>query len=322
MNLKMKNQQIASIFYEIADILEMQNVQWKPRAYRQAAQSIDSLKEDVEEIYKKGGTKKLEEIPNIGEALAKKIEEFINAGRIKEYERIIKTMPRHIRELMKVPGLGPKKIQKLHDALKISTIEQLERAAKAHKIAPLAGFGEESEKDILEAIPLSKQVQSRIPLKDAEKAAEKIIARLKKIKELEEIMAAGSVRRKKPFVRDLDILASSKKPEKIINTFASLPEIKKVMAKGSTKAAVVLKSGINADIRVLKPESWGAGLLYFTGSKNYNINMRKIAIKKGYKLSEYGLFDKKTGKIIAGRTEKEIANKLGIKLPKPEDREV
>ncbi|MCX8158809.1 MAG: helix-hairpin-helix domain-containing protein [Candidatus Pacearchaeota archaeon] len=317
-----KNSEIAKIFYEIADILEMQNVQWKPRAYRQAAQSIESLKEDVEKLYQKGNIEKLEQIPNIGEALAKKIVEYLKTGKIKEHKKLLKSIPKHTRELMQIPGLGAKKIKKLHDILKISTINQLEKAAREHKIRNLFGFGEKSEKDILEAIELSKISKDRIPLKEAQKEAKKIINQLKKLKNIEKIEAAGSIRRKKPFIRDIDILVSSNNPEKVINAFVKLKNLKKILGKGATKATIILKSGIQADIRVINPKSWGAGLLYFTGNKNYNIMIRKIAIKKGFKLSEYGLFDKKTGKMIAGKTEKEIAKKLNIKLPKPENREI
>lgn len=317
-----KNSEIAVIFYEMADILEMQQVAWKPIAYRNAARAIESLKEPIEDIYNKGNVKALEALPNIGEALAKKIEEYIKTGKIKEYERLLATIPRHMRELMKIQGLGAKRIQKLHDSLKITNVKQLEQAARQHKIAKIEGFGQKSEQDILEAIQLAQQSQGRIPLSQAQVAANSIISKLKKLKAIKQIEAAGSVRRRKTFVRDLDILASSSQPEKVTEAFAKLPEVQKILAKGPTKATVILKSGIQADIRVLKPESWGAGLFYFTGSKNYNIAMRKIAIKKGMKLSEYGLFDKKTNKMLAGRTEKEITDKLGVKLPKPEDREM
>jgi len=317
-----KNQEIAVIFYEMADILEMQNVSWKPIAYRNAARTIESLKEDVEDIYRKGGTEKLEALANIGKALAKKIEEYIKTRKIQEYQKLLKTIPKHLANLMKIPGLGAKRINKLNQILKISTISQLEKAAKAHKIAKIEGFGIKSEQDILEAIELAKQEKGRIPLSEAESAADAIIRQLKKLKAIEKIETAGSVRRKKAFVRDLDILASSNQPEKVIEVFTKLPNIKKVLNKGTTKATIILKSGIQADIRVLKPESWGAGLFYFTGSKNYNIAMRKIAIKKGFKLSEYGLFDKKTGKMIAGKTEEEITGKLGVKWLKPEDRDI
>ncbi|MEM4271725.1 MAG: nucleotidyltransferase domain-containing protein [Candidatus Pacearchaeota archaeon] len=317
-----KNSEIAQIFYDMADILEMQGIAWKPRAYRQAAQAIDSLKENIEDIYAKGGIKAIENIPNIGEALAKKIEEFIKTNKIQAYEKLLNEIPKHMRELMKIPGLGAKRINKLHEILGISTINQLEKAAKAHKIAPLSGFGEKSEQDILESIQLARQSKGRIPLTQAQEAADKIISQMKKLKFVKKIEVAGSVRRKKAFVMDLDILASSNEPEKVTDAFTKLPDVQKILGKGPTKATVVLKSGIQADIRVLKPKSWGAGLYYFTGNKNYNIAVRKIAIKKGYKLNEYGLFEKKTGKFVAGKTEEEIARKLGIKLPKPEDREV
>ena len=317
----MTNLKLAEIFYEMADILEMQNVQWKPRAYRQAARAIDSLEGDIEKIFKKGGLKILEEIPGVGEGIAKKIIEFLKTGKIKEYERLKKSIPGHIDVLMKIPGMGPKKVKKLNKILKISTVAQLKKAAQQHKIAAIPGFGKESEQDILEGIALMKKSKGKISLKQAEKAAHKIISRLKKTKAVKKISAAGSLRRKRPLIRDIDILVSSTQPEKVIKAFTKSKDIQKVLAKGQTKATIILKSGIQSDLRVLPPKSWGSGLFYFTGSKNYNIEMRKLAIKKGYKLSEYGLFDKKTGKVLAGKTEKEICKKLGVKYLKPELRE-
>lgn len=318
----MINQEIASIFYEMADILEMQGDRWRPIAYRNAARTIDSLKENIKTIYQKGGLKKLNQIPNIGEALAQKIEQYIKTGKIKTYQRLLKQIPKHLKELMKVPGLGPKRIKKLHDILKITNINQLEKAAKFHKISKLEGFGEESERDILDAIALSKQEKGKILLKEAEKEANNIIKQLKSLKEVKQISIAGSTKRKKPFVRDLDILASSNHPEKITNAFTKIKNIQKILNKGSTKATIILKSGIQADIRVIKPVSWGAALLYFIGSKNYNISLRRIAIKKGLKLSEYGLFNKKTGKMLPSSTEELITNRLKVKWLKPKDREM
>ena len=316
----MKNPGIAAIFFEMADILEMQNVQWKPRAYRQAARSIDSLREDVSDIYKKGGLKALEEIPGVGENLAKKIGEFIRTGKVKAYEKLKKEAPSHINVLVKIPGMGPKKVKKLNELLKISNVAQLEKAASKHKIASIPGFGEKSEQDILDSIALMKKSKTHIPLSQAEKIGNRIVAELKKVKDAKQVSAAGSLRRKKPVIGDIDILVSSKNPGKVIEKFTKLKQIDKILAKGPTKATVILKSGVQVDLRVLAPESWGAGLFYFTGSKNYNILMRKEAIKKGYKLSEYGLFDKKTGKMVAGKTEEEICRKLGVKYLKPEER--
>lgn len=318
----MKNQGIAEIFFNMADILEIQGVEWKPRAYRQAARSIDSLKEDVEGIYKKGGIKALEEIPGVGENLSKKIEEYIKTGKVSAYENLKSGAPQHISVLVGVPGIGPKKVKKLSGLLKITTVAQLEKAARQHKIAKIPGFGEKSEQDILDSIYLMRKSKGRILLADAEKVAGEIVSRLEGMKEIKKILPAGSLRRKKETIGDIDILVSSKSPEKVIGAFTRIKGIDKVLNKGPTKAAVMLSRGIQADLRVLPPESWGAGLFYFTGSKNFNIMMRKEAIKKGLKLSEYGLFDKKTGKMVAGKTEEEICKKLGVKCPKPENREM
>lgn len=317
----MKNQKIAAIFYEMADILEMQNVEWKPRAYRQAARALEAY-EDVEKVYKKYGLKGLEEIPGIGENLAKKIEEFMKTGKIKAYEKLKKEVPQHINVLMNIPGMGPKKVRKLNEMLKITSVEQLEKAALSHKIAKIPGFGEKSELDILENISLMRSSKGRIPLKEAEIIADKIVHEMKKLEEVENVSAAGSVRRKKAMIRDIDIIVSSNYPEKVIEAFTKLKNVKKIMAKGKAKAVVILKSGVQADLRVFEPRSWGAGLLYNTGSKNYNIELRKIAIKKGYKLNEYGLFDRITGKMLAGRTEQDVCKKLGARYLEPEQREM
>jgi len=318
----MKNLEMAEVFYEMADILEMQNVQWKPRAYRTAARAIEGLSEPIEVIYKRGGIKELEELPGVGEGIAKKIAEYLKTGKVKEYEKLKKQTPKHIAVLMKIPGMGPKKVKKLNQVLKISTLAQLERAARTHKISGIPGFKEKSEQDILEGIALMRKSKGKIPLSKAEQEANKIIIQLKKVGAVKKISSAGSLRRKKPLVRDIDILVSSTQPKKVVDAFTKLKEIQKVLAKGPTKATIILKSGIQVDLRVLPPESWGSGLFYFTGSKNYNIEVRKIAIRQGYKLNEYGLFNKQTGKMIAGKTEREICKKLGVKWIKPEKREM
>jgi DNA polymerase (family 10) len=316
-----KNTELASIFYEMADILEMQNVQWKPRAYRQAARSISNLEESIGTIYKKGGLKVLKELPGVGESIAKKIVEFLKTGKIRAYEKLKQKAPAHITILTRIPGMGPKKVKKLSKLLKIKTVKDLENAARQHKIAAIEGFGKKSEQEILEGIGLMRKSKGRIPLKQAQIIANRIISQLKKLKQVKNISTAGSLRRKRPTVGDIDILASSASPERVIGAFTKLKNIQKVMARGKKKAIIVLKSGVQADLRIFSPESWGAGLFYNTGSKNYNIEMRKIAIKKGYKLSEYGLFDRQTGKKIAGKTEQEICKKLGVKYLKPEQRE-
>lgn len=316
----MINQDIAGIFFEMADILELQNVQWKPRAYRQAARAIDGLEEDVSVIYKKGGLKLLEQIPGVGEHIAGKIVEFIETGKVRAFDKLKRSVSSHVMVLVKVPGMGPKKLKKLNQVLNIRTIAQLEKACRQHKVARLPGFGEKSEQDILDGIVLFRKSKGRIPLKKAHVIAGRVIGFLKKNRFVRRISVAGSLRREKSLIRDIDILVSSTKPANVIDFFVSFPN-QKVLAKGPTKATIVLKDGFQVDLRVLPPESWGAGLFYFTGSKNYNIEMRRVAIKKGFKLSEYGLFDKQSGEMVAGRSEKDICEKLGVPFLRPEDRE-
>ncbi len=318
-SVKMHNLEIARIFFEMAEILEMQNEPWKPQAYRRAAKSIDSLEEDVDEIYKKYGLKGLKEIPGVGENLAKKIVEFIKTGKIHAYEKLKASIPTKVSELMQIPGIGPKKIKKLYQILHIKNIKDLERALKQHKIAKLPGFGEKSEADILKGLAIKKE--KRRALEEVLPIAEHIINELKKSRVVKQISVAGSIRRRKATVRDIDILVTSKNPKKVMNIFTSMPEVSRVLAKGPTKSAVILKNGIQADVRVVPEKSYGAALMYFTGSKEYNIRMREIAIRKGFKLNEYGLFDRNTGKFVAGATEEEVYKKLGLKYLRPEERE-
>jgi len=313
----MKNLELAQIFYEMADIYEMKGVLWKPRAYRTVARAIETMTTPVETFYKK---KALREIPGVGEGIEEKIIEFLKTGKIKEHRKLVKSVPKHMLVLLHIPGMGPKKAQKLYKKLRISSVQQLEQACKRHKIAKIQGFGAKSEQDILEGIKLMRGgFGGRIPLRQAEMIGNKIVSRLKKARHVLKVSAAGSLRRKKARIRDIDIIVSTKTPSKVIETYTKMPNVKRVLAKGARKATVVLKSGVQSDIRVFPPEQWGSGLLYFTGSKAFNIEMRKKAIKKGYKLNEYGLFKGK--KRVAGRTEREVFQKIGMKYVRPENRE-
>jgi DNA polymerase (family 10) len=318
---QMKNQLIAEIFYEMADILEMQEVQWKPRAYRRAARAIESLPEDIEDIYKLGGIKELEEIPGVGERIAKKIEEYLKTGKIKEYLKLKKSVPKHIDILMRVPGMGPKKAKMLFQELGISTIKQLEAAAKKHKIAELPRMGLKSEEDIIRGIEILKQGAERTLLGYALPIAKEIVTELKKLKEVDRIETAGSLRRMQETIRDIDILVASKKPPEVMEFFTKLKQVKTILAKGHTKSTVILNNGMQADVRVVPLESFGAALQYFTGSKEHNIALRQIAIKKGLKLSEYGVFNRKTNKAAAGKTEQDVYKILGLTYIEPELRE-
>jgi DNA polymerase (family 10) len=315
----MKNQEIAKIFYEIAFFLEMEGVQFKPFAYEKAAITLEGLEEDVEEIYKREGFEGLKKIPGVGESIAKKIEEYLKTGKIKYYEDYKKKYPINLEELMGIEGVGPKRIKVLYEKLKIKDLKDLEEAAKAHKIAPLFGFGEKTEKNILEAIEFAKRSKGRFLLGDILPRVKEVYEKLKSLKEVERIDAVGSIRRMKETIGDVDFLVISKNPAPIMDFFVSLPGVIKVWGKGSTKASVRMREGFDMDIRVLPKRSYGAALQYFTGSKEHNIALRKIAIDKGLKLSEYGLF--KGPKMIAGENEEDIYEKLGMDWIPPELRE-
>ncbi|PJB98883.1 MAG: DNA polymerase III, partial [Candidatus Nealsonbacteria bacterium CG_4_9_14_0_8_um_filter_36_17] len=315
----MKNQEIAKIFYEIADYLEMEGVAFKPYAYQKAAITLETLEEDVEEIYKKGGIKALEEIPGVGESIALKIEEYLKTGRIKGYEKLKKKTPINLEEIIAVEGMGPKKAKVLYQKLGIRNLKDLEKTARAHKIASLFGFGEKTEKNILEGIAFLKRSKGRFLLGEILPKVKEVYEKFKSLKEVEKIDPAGSVRRMKETIGDVDFLVISKNPEKVMDFFVSLPGVIKIWGKGTTKASIRMKEGFDMDIRVVPDRSYGSALQYFTGSKEHNIATRKIAIDRGFKLSEYGLF--RGSKMIAGADEKEIYQKLGMEWIPPEMRE-
>ena len=318
----MNNQEIAKIFYEMAQYLEMQGVAFKPQAYQKAALNLETLEEDAADIYKNECIEGLKRIPGVGEGIAKKIEEYLKTGKIKEYERLKKKTPVTLEELTGVEGLGPKKIKTLYQKLKIKNLKDLEKTAKTHKIAPLFGFGEKTEKNILEGIEFLKRSKGRFLLGEILPTAENIIENLKSLKEVKRISLAGSVRRMKETIGDVDILATLKTrtdAEKVVDFFVSLPGVVKIWGKGPTKASIRLKKGFDVDLRVLPEKQFGSALQYFTGSKEHNIILRKIAIDKGLKLSEYGLF--RGLKMIAGGREEEIYEKLGLQWIPPELRE-
>jgi len=336
----MKNQEIAKIFYEIANYLEMEGVAFKPYAYQKAAITLESLEKNVEEIYKKRGIKALEEIPGVGESIALKIEEYLKTGKIKYYEEFKKKTPIKMEEIIAVEGTGPKRAKILYERLGIRNLKELEKAAKAHKIAPLFGFGEKTEKNILEGIEFVKRSKGRFLLGDILPRVKEVEQKLKNLKEVERVDVVGSIRRMKETIGDADFLVISNKPEIVMDFFVSLPGIIKIWGKGMTKASVRMREGFDMDIRVLPKRSYGSALQYFTGSKEHNILLRKIAIDKGLKLSEYGLFKKiknqkskikntnQNSKIsesywiqIGGRTEEEIYHFLGMDYIEPELRE-
>ena len=296
------NSEIARVLYEIGEYLEMAGVAFKPRAYEKVAQVIEGLREEVSEIYKKGGLKAVEEIPGVGVSIAEKIEELIKTGHCREYEQLKKKTPVDLPALTRVEGIGPRKIGVLYKKLGIKNLADLQGAAQAGKISKLAGFGKKSEENILKGVEFAKGFGGRFVLVFALPEIKEIERRLRSLRGVKKAEVAGSVRRRKETIGDGDILVISDKPKPIMDYFVSMPEVARVLAHGDTKSSVRLKSGLNVDVRVVPEESYGAAMSYFTGSKDHNVALRQIAIKKGLTLSEYGLFkgtaDKK-GKTIA-----------------------
>jgi len=281
----MKNQEVAQILFEIGEFLELQEVPFKPQAYQQAAVSIDNLEEDINNIYNKEGIKGLKRIPAIGESIALKIEEYLKTGKIKYFEELKKTTPVDVDELTKIEGLGGKRIKRLYKELGIKTLKDLKRAAEEHRIAPLFGFGEKMEKNILEGMDFLKKSKGRFLLRDVLDDVARIENMFGKIKGVEKISVAGSVRRKKETVGDIDFLVSIKDGSdtylinKIMNTFVGMDEVIKIVSKGETRSSIKTRQGLDMDLRLVPLSSFGAALQYFTGSKEHNIALRRIAIK-------------------------------------------
>ncbi|MCL4406372.1 MAG: DNA polymerase/3'-5' exonuclease PolX [Patescibacteria group bacterium] len=313
------NEEIARIFNEISEYLEMQGVAFKPQAYSRAASVIDSLEEDISSIYKKGGTKALEDIPGVGASMAEKMEEYLKTGKIKYYESLKKKTPVDLSGLSQIEGLGPQKIKVLYKKLGIQNVDDLEKAAETGKISKLAGFGKKSEENILKGIVFTKKFRGRYILGNELQWIESVAADLKRLKEVKRLDVAGSTRRRKETIGDLDILAISSNPKPVMDYFVSRPWVIRVYGKGEGKSSIKAENGMDMDLRVLPEKSYGAGLLYFTGSKEHNIRLRELAIKKGLKLNEYGLF--RGSKMIAGKTEEEIYGALGLEYVPPEMRE-
>ena len=313
----MKNKLIAEIFRGIADILEIKGENhFRIRAYERASQNIESLPEDVEVLIRENT---LKDVDGIGKDLEEKIREIVSTGKLKYLEELKKDIPEGLIEMLNVPGIGPKTAKLLYEKLDIQDVVMLERMAHAGKIRDLEGMGEKTEENILAGIELFKKSREKLDLKTAADVAEGFVSKLKKLKEAKKISPAGSLRRMKDAVRDIDILISSNKPQDIMAAFIALADVKDVVAKGPTKSSVLTKDNVQVDVRVVDESSYGASLMYFTGSKEHNIKLRQLAIKNSLKLNEYGLF--KGEKIIAGKTEEEIYKALGLSYIEPELRE-
>ncbi len=311
----MRNQEIADILNQIADILEIQGeIQWKYLAYRRAARTIENLSENIADVLGK------QKLPGIGKAIEEKIKELITTGKLEYYERIKKEVPPIVIEMTRIPDIGPKTAKLIYDTLKIKTLDDLEHAARSHRLQRIKGLGPKTEKAILKGLKELKKPQRHL-LGVILPIANRIYKDLKSLKEVKQISLAGSIRRWKETIRDIDILVTSEKPEKVMQVFTSLELVKEVVLKGPTKSTIIVTRDIQVDLRVVEDESYGAALQYFTGSKEHNVALRTLCSQMGFKLNEYGLFLKDTEKKIAGETEEEIYKTLGMAWIPPELRE-
>lgn len=312
----MNNPQIARVFDEIADILEVLNDNpFRVRSYRRAASTLEGYPQEIRDLDESGWT----EIPGIGKDLAAKIKEILTTGKIQLHEELSKKVPPELRAMMDVPGLGPKTVTRLWDELGIKSMDELETAARSGRIKGMKGLGAKVEANILKGIEQARRFKARPGIGKVLPVAHEIVAILQKRAPLTCIDIAGSIRRMRETAGDIDILVTSVEPEKVMEAFAGLSMVDQVLARGETKSSVLMKDGLQCDLRVVEEQAYGAALHYFTGSKGHNIRMRQIAQEKGLKLNEYGVF--KGEQRIAGKNEEEIFAALGLPYIPPEIRE-
>ncbi|MGD9042018.1 MAG: DNA polymerase/3'-5' exonuclease PolX, partial [Desulfobacteraceae bacterium] len=314
------NADIADIFNRVADFLEIQGANpFRVRAYRNAARTVGGMSKSVADMA--GNGKALSDLPGIGKDLAGKIREIVETGKLSQLEELEEALPSELHAVLKIPGLGAKKVKVLYDELNIGSVDDLKKAAEKKKIRELPGFGKKTEEHILEEVERKTGDEERLRIALAEPVSISLLDYLKKAKGIKEITVAGSFRRGQETVGDLDILVTCKKGknEKIMYRFVDYEDVDQVVSHGETRSSVVLDSGLQVDLRVVPQVSYGAALHYFTGSKAHNIAVRKLGVKKGLKINEYGVFKDK--KRVAGRTEKEIYKQVDLPYIEPELRE-
>lgn len=312
----MDNAAVSRLLNCIADALSaLDENPFKVRAYKTASQAIETLDEDIRAAYQLG---KLDEIPGVGAAISEKIAEYLDTGKLGYLEDLKRKLPYEFDQLVQIESLGPKKVFALYKKLGIETLKDLEDACLAGKVRKLEGFGEKSEAKILENLGRIQSGQ-RVPYQTAHAVAQQVISKLNTRPEVKRVSEAGSLRRKKKSIGDVDILMVSTDPKKTTRFLMDLPQIHHVIGKGPTKVSFQVKNGLQVDVRLVEESQWGAALLYFTGSKPHNIELRKIAISKGFKLNEYGLFRGKT--CVASQTEEDVYDALGLKFVPPQQRE-
>ena len=316
----MKNTAVAKVFQDIADFLELKGENpFKIRAYQRAARSIDHLPKEIEIMLEEG--EDLQKIPGVGEAIAKKITELMTTGKLEYYEKLRAEFPEGISTLLDIPGIGPKTAMKLSSELEIKTVDELEKAILEGKVAKLFRLGDKTAENILHQIQALRRKDQRIPIGEALPVVEEILEALRPMPEVKNLIAAGSLRRFRETVGDVDLMGTADSPEEVIHTFTQLPPIRQVLAQGPTKASVIVPGGLQVDLRLVEHDSFGSLLQYFTGSKEHNISLRERGVKQGLKLSEYGITDRTTEKLEKFDNEEAFYRRLGLQYIPPELRE-
>lgn len=315
-----RNHEVARLLETIGEILEIKGeLPFKVAAYHRAAARIEGLREPIEKLHAEG---RLREIPGVGPALEQKIAEFLTTGRLEFYERLAAEFPPGLVALLEVPGLGPRKARLIFEKLGIEDLEGLERAARSGLLRSLPGLGEKTEENILHELERLKARMTRRQLGRALQTAEELIQDLQPaLPPGARLTYAGSLRRMADTIGNIDLLAASNAPERVVQALLALPAVREVLSSGPQRASVLVRGGIQVDLRVVEPASWGAALIYFTGSKEHNVQLRQQAAERGWKLNEHGLFEEATGRLLAGASEEEVYQALGLEFIPPELRE-
>jgi DNA polymerase (family 10) len=316
----MKNTAIAKVFQDMADLLELkgENV-FKIRAYQRAARAIEYLPKEIEIMLEEG--ENLQSIPGVGEAIAKKTIELVNTGKLSAYEELKAEFPEGITTLLEIPGIGPKTANRLSTELGVKSVDELEEAIKEGRVASLFRLGDKTADNIMQQIQALRRKDQRIPIGEALPVVDEVFDALRPLPGVKNLIAAGSLRRFRETVGDIDLMGTADNPEEVIDAFVNLPQVREVLAKGPTKASVILPGGLQADLRMVEHDSFGSLLQYFTGSKQHNIALRTMEQKRGLKLSEYGITDTRTNKLEKFATEEAFYRRLSLQYIPPEIRE-
>ncbi len=312
------NESVEAVLLEYADLLSILSADpFKPRAYEKAARAVGGYHADVSDLDLKG----ILAIPSVGRSIGEKIHEYLQTGGMATLEELRAQIPAGVRQLMSIPGLGPKRAMVLYEELGITQVDQLLDAIEEHRLEGVKGFGAKTEENILRGIRQLRASGGRVQVNVALDLAEDLLRELSELRQVRRATFAGSLRRMAETIGDVDLLIASAQPRPIMERFVGLPVVERVLASGETKSSIVTTGGLQVDLRVIPLDTWGAALIYFTGSKAHNIRLRERAIRQGLRLNEYGLFRVKTGDRIVARTEEEVYERLGLPYVPPTLRE-